>query len=187
MYGWSFGSGVCGGGVSGLDAFSKYVPMDVVKMLLSGAMSGASGAMGWRDMTILFADIVGFTTMCEQVEPDLLMRVTAEYLQAMCGVIVSTGGVLDKVPAFFSSRTHTFMPTRTHAHKSTHSLIHTQSFPLSACSPSLFLASNAHLSFCFSRSLFPFGRYAVLWVYSAPLSLLLVVPRSKLCAHVSLL
>ena len=55
--------------------------------------------MGWHEVTMMFTDIVGFTTLCEEVDPDVLRPVTTEYLQRMCSVIVSTGGALDKARA----------------------------------------------------------------------------------------
>ena len=81
---------------SGLRAFVKYVPRDVVKMMLCGEME-SSNFMDRKVLTILFMDIIGFSTLCEQIVPDQLMMVTAEYLQAMCEIIVSSRGTLDKV------------------------------------------------------------------------------------------
>ena len=40
-----------------------------------------------REVSIMFSDIVGFTTIAESLEPDLLVNLLAEYLQAMSDCI----------------------------------------------------------------------------------------------------
>ena len=73
----------------------KYVPRDVVQMMLSGEME-SSNTMTRRVVSILFADIAEFSPLCERVLPDQLMRLTQDYLQAMCEIIVNSRGTLDK-------------------------------------------------------------------------------------------
>eukprot|EP00906_Rhabdomonas_costata_P003355 RCo005129 len=41
-------------------------------------------------------DIAGFSSLCEQVDPEMLVRLTQEYLQAMCEIIGNSRGTLDK-------------------------------------------------------------------------------------------
>ena len=72
----------------------------VWSLFLSDTMPGemeSEQIMTRRNVTILFMDIAGFSTMCEKVPPDALNKLTMEYLQSMCEVIVTSGGVLDKV------------------------------------------------------------------------------------------
>src|SRR5437879_11799093 len=46
--------------------------------------------------TILFADIVGFTTLSEKADPEELVRHLNEYLSAMTNIVFQNDGTLDK-------------------------------------------------------------------------------------------
>jgi adenylate cyclase len=59
-----------------------------------------------RELTILFADVQGFSTYCKRVPPNEVQEVLHDYLTAMTNVIRAHGGTLDKymgdgVMAFF--------------------------------------------------------------------------------------
>jgi len=59
-----------------------------------------------RELTVLFADVRGFSTYCKQADPAEVQEVLHDYLTAMTRVIRSHGGTLDKymgdgVMAFF--------------------------------------------------------------------------------------
>ena len=79
----------------GLKAFVKYVPRDVVRMMLVGEME-STNVMTRRVVSMLFMDIAGFSTLCEDILADQLVRLTDDYLQAMCEIIVNSNGTLDK-------------------------------------------------------------------------------------------
>jgi adenylate cyclase len=49
-----------------------------------------------REMTVLFSDIRGFTSMAESMEPQALVQFLNEYLTAMTDVILAHGGTIDK-------------------------------------------------------------------------------------------
>jgi adenylate cyclase len=49
-----------------------------------------------RELTVLFADVAGFSTFCQRVDPLEVQRVLREYLGAMTGAIRDHGGTLDK-------------------------------------------------------------------------------------------
>jgi class 3 adenylate cyclase len=76
-------------------SFTRYVPRDVVKDLI------ASGELCHIRMTptrctILFADIAGFTSMCERVPTEELSRLITVYFERMSHVVMEHGGVIDK-------------------------------------------------------------------------------------------
>eukprot|EP00667_Euglena_gracilis_P001525 EG_transcript_1525 len=79
----------------GLRAFGKFVPKAVVKVLIDGKM-GANDRMANDKLTIMFADIEGFSTICESVPPERLTTVCSEYFEAMCNNIVDHNGTIDK-------------------------------------------------------------------------------------------
>eukprot|EP00669_Euglena_mutabilis_P006192 TRINITY_DN1897_c0_g1_i1.p1 TRINITY_DN1897_c0_g1~~TRINITY_DN1897_c0_g1_i1.p1 ORF type:complete len:554 (-),score=144.91 TRINITY_DN1897_c0_g1_i1:136-1773(-) len=79
----------------GLHAFSRYVPQAVVKVLMAGKMQ-ASQQMATEMVTIMFADIAGFSTICESVHPEELAEVCSEYLEVMCRVLTEHHGTIDK-------------------------------------------------------------------------------------------
>eukprot|EP00667_Euglena_gracilis_P002518 EG_transcript_2520 len=79
----------------GLRAFGKFVPQAVVKVLIDGKME-ANGRMAGQKLTIMFADIEGFSTICETVPPEELALVCSEYFEVMCGNIIAHHGTIDK-------------------------------------------------------------------------------------------
>jgi adenylate cyclase len=50
-----------------------------------------------RHLSILFADIMGFTSRAERSEPEPLVALLNTYMTAMTNVIFETGGVVDKL------------------------------------------------------------------------------------------
>jgi adenylate cyclase len=49
-----------------------------------------------RTVSVLFADLKGFTSFSETVEPEILSRVMTEFLEAMTQVVFRNGGTVDK-------------------------------------------------------------------------------------------
>ena len=45
-----------------------------------------------KSVTVLFADLVGFTPLCEQLEPTVLLRILNGYFERMSGVIGERNG-----------------------------------------------------------------------------------------------
>eukprot|EP00667_Euglena_gracilis_P001461 EG_transcript_1461 len=78
----------------GLRAFGKFVPQAVVKVLIAGKM--ANDEMYPRTLTVMFADIEGFSAICEAEFPAVLVAVCTEYFEAMCSNIVQHNGTIDK-------------------------------------------------------------------------------------------
>ncbi len=75
--------------------FQKYVPSPVVDRVLKDeghALSGGESA----EVTVLFADLVGFTGYAEANAPDEVMNTVNQYLSAFSEVVGTYGGVVDK-------------------------------------------------------------------------------------------
>eukprot|EP00667_Euglena_gracilis_P002311 EG_transcript_2311 len=79
----------------GLQAFGKFVPQGVVKVLIAGQMK-ANDDMQAKTLTIMFADIEGFSTICEGESSAVLVAVCTEYFEVMCDNIVHRSGTIDK-------------------------------------------------------------------------------------------
>jgi adenylate cyclase len=78
-----------------LRALGKYVPLDLVRQLYEARLEPMLGAE-IRDVTMLFSDIEGFTTLSEQLTPNTLAVALGAYLETMTRAIHSTGGIIDK-------------------------------------------------------------------------------------------
>jgi len=80
-----------------LDLFGRYVPRAVVNQLMlrpeleSLSLSGVS-----RDVTVLFADIRGFTTFSEDLSPEAVVRELNSLLEVMVACTFENEGTLDK-------------------------------------------------------------------------------------------
>ncbi len=75
------------------DLLDKNVSPEVAAALLrDGATLGGQE----REVTILFADLRGFTTLSEKLSPQDLLTLLNRYLDRMSGAIESQGGVIDK-------------------------------------------------------------------------------------------
>jgi adenylate cyclase len=75
--------------------FRRYVSPPVVEEVL--AHQGDFGEPAERDVTVVFADIRGYTTLTEGFEPRVLVeRVLNRYFTAMTEVLYRYGGTIDK-------------------------------------------------------------------------------------------
>ena len=75
--------------------FEQYVVPHVVEQLLSDPNSVRLGGAR-REVTILFADIRGFTAFSEKLEPEVTVDVLNRYLTLASEAILSEEGTLDK-------------------------------------------------------------------------------------------
>ncbi len=75
--------------------FAHYVPSSLVSKLIEDPDMLKLGGEE-KELTVLFTDIAGFTTVSEQMEPAVLAGVLNEYLTAMSDIIMEGGGTIDK-------------------------------------------------------------------------------------------
>jgi len=80
---------------TGLKAFRKYVPAELVRQLIR---TGEEARLGGRkrELTILFSDIAGFTTTSENLSPENLMVHLSEYLDEVTSIVIHEKGTVDK-------------------------------------------------------------------------------------------
>jgi len=89
------------------ELFQRYVAPTVVNRLLSDPSQVALGGER-REVTVLFADIRGYTALAEQMPPEELVALLNEYLALMTEAVFEHEGTLDKfmgdaVMAFFNA------------------------------------------------------------------------------------
>ena len=76
-------------------ALQMYLPPQVAEMILSsGGMERLDGVV--QPVTVLYADIRGFTTMSERMEARDVVHMLNEFFTAMSGVIFEARGTVDK-------------------------------------------------------------------------------------------
>lgn len=77
------------------ETIRRYVPPSVVDHILHGDTIGISSPTR-RRVTVLFADLVGFTHMADRVEAEVLTEVVNDYLDAMSQVVGRHGGTVNE-------------------------------------------------------------------------------------------
>ena len=78
-------------------SYSRFVPHQLLKQLSHIGVSDISlGDCCEREMTVLFCDIRGFTTMSESMTPQANFNFINRYLSQIAPVINKRGGIIDK-------------------------------------------------------------------------------------------
>jgi adenylate cyclase len=78
------------------ERLGRYHSPAVVKRILEGTDAEAPFLAQERDLTVLFADIVGFTTLSERMPPQKVAALLNRYFSRMTEVIFQSEGTLDK-------------------------------------------------------------------------------------------
>src|SRR5437588_697699 len=75
--------------------YSRFLPEYVVKQMLDNPESFKLGGVN-QTITVLFADIRGFTRISEHASPEKIVHLLNKYFSAMTDIIFAHGGTLDK-------------------------------------------------------------------------------------------
>ena len=96
--------------IAALDSFSRYVPLELVRELVRrGEVAKIGGKTA--NLTILFTDIKGFTSLAEKIPPDTLTTHMAEYFSVMLDILHAEHATVDKfvgdaIVAFWGAPNH---------------------------------------------------------------------------------
>lgn len=75
--------------------YGRFLPEYVVKQILENPDSFKLGGV-MQTITVLFADIRGFTRLSEHASPEKIVQLLNKYFSAMTDIIFAHGGTLDK-------------------------------------------------------------------------------------------
>lgn len=76
--------------------FGRYLSPEIVRRLTSAPEElKIEGEL--REVTALFSDIEGFTTMSENAEPRTLVGALDAYFDGVCAIVIRHGGMVDKI------------------------------------------------------------------------------------------
>ncbi|MCJ8331522.1 MAG: adenylate/guanylate cyclase domain-containing protein, partial [Lentisphaeria bacterium] len=80
---------------NGLRAFEKYVPAELVRELIATGNEARIGGER-KNISILFADIEGFTSISEKMDPEELLPLISNYLDVIATSVKDHQGTVDK-------------------------------------------------------------------------------------------
>ena len=76
-------------------SFAHFVPKEIVRGLMDNSISTTLGGAK-QEITLVFTDVQGFTTIAEAADPDMLMRQTSRYFSVLTQAFLGEGGTVDK-------------------------------------------------------------------------------------------
>ena len=75
--------------------FAHFVPKEIVRRVIDNSISTRLGGIK-QEITLVFTDVQGFTTIAEAADPDVLMRQTSRYFSVLTEAFLAEGGTVDK-------------------------------------------------------------------------------------------
>jgi adenylate cyclase len=78
-----------------ISSFARFVPKEIVRRVVDNSISTKLGGVK-QEITLVFTDVQGFTTIAESADPDVLMRQTSRYFSALTEAFLAEGGTVDK-------------------------------------------------------------------------------------------
>ncbi|MDB5580781.1 MAG: adenylate cyclase [Bradyrhizobium sp.] len=76
-------------------SFAHFVPKEIVRGVIDNSISTQLGGAK-QELTLVFTDVQGFTTIAETADPDVLMQQTSRYFSVMTEAFLAEGGTVDK-------------------------------------------------------------------------------------------
>ena len=76
-------------------SFAHFVPKEIVRGLIDNSISTTLGGVK-QEITLVFTDVQGFTTIAEAADPDVLMQQTSRYFSVLTEAFLAEGGTVDK-------------------------------------------------------------------------------------------
>jgi adenylate cyclase len=76
-------------------SFAHFVPMEIVRGVIDNSISTRLGGVK-QEITLVFTDVRGFTTIAEAADPDMLMQQTSRYFSVLTAAFLAEGGTVDK-------------------------------------------------------------------------------------------
>ncbi|MCL6414033.1 adenylate/guanylate cyclase domain-containing protein [Aestuariirhabdus sp. Z084] len=76
-----------------VETFGRYVPETVAATIIK---SKGEYKPQYRQATILYTDIVGFTSLCEKLQPDDIASLLNEYFSLLTAIINKHGGIINQ-------------------------------------------------------------------------------------------
>lgn len=80
---------------TGLHAFKRYVPAELVRQLIKTGKEARIGGQK-EELTVMFSDIAGFTTISERTDPEELIVQLSEYFDELTRIMGDNRGTVDK-------------------------------------------------------------------------------------------
>jgi adenylate cyclase len=75
--------------------FAHFVPKEIVRRVIDNSISTRLGGIK-QEITLVFTDVQGFTTIAEAADPDVLMRQTSRYFSVLTAAFLAEAGTVDK-------------------------------------------------------------------------------------------
>ena len=82
--------------LTGLEVFIRYVPKNLVRRLIQLESKGRGVEAEEREVTILFTDIAGYTSISDGMDPKALAALLNNYFEVLVQPVTARGGTVDK-------------------------------------------------------------------------------------------